>query len=216
MIGIYYEIPDGSPMEELSALKGELAKLEGFREAAREEQRKRRAPDLILELRRIEARMATVRVEIFRVEGNAIRVVSSREPCPDCQRMMPRGTRIRERCPLKRTGGEPMPRAKKPAAKAAPPSKEGTVVQYVLQGGEEIDAVIDADGKPCCPTCDRRLPKQKMLSPKEVATYEAREAKLKARLLEEHRHILGMANKTRAKLGKDPITLDEVLQEAAK
>jgi hypothetical protein len=106
-----------------------------------------------------------------------------------------------------------MPRKKKPvAAKRAPTPKNGAVQEYTLPSGTTIKAVI-ADGKPCCPTCDRPLPKQKMLSANEVATLEARSQKLTERLFAEQTHILSMVNKTRKKLGKDPLTLDEVAAE---
>ena len=107
-----------------------------------------------------------------------------------------------------------MPR-KKPVAKRAPTPKDGSVQEYTLQSGDTIKAVI-ADGKPCCPTCDRPLPKQKMLSAQEVARLEARSQKLQERLFAEQTHVLQMVNKTRQKLGKDPITLDEALETAGK
>lgn len=103
-----------------------------------------------------------------------------------------------------------MPRKKKPvASKRVSAPKNGSVQEYTLQNGTTIEAVI-ADGKPCCPTCDRPLPKQRMLSANDRATLEARQLKLTERLFAEQSHILSMVNKTRKKLGKDPLTLDEV------
>lgn len=107
-----------------------------------------------------------------------------------------------------------MPRKKVVASKRVPTPKNGTVLEYTLQNGKTIKAVV-ADGKPCCSMCERALPKQKALSAQEVARLEARQAKLIQRLLQEQEHILDMTNKTRKKLGKDPLTLDEVTAELA-
>lgn len=113
--------------------------------------------------------------------------------------------------PRKPTKKKPVAKRRKPA-----PPKDGSVVEYTLKDGETTINAVIADGKPCCPTCDRPLPKQKMLSAQEVARLQARQQGLRDRLFAEQQHILQMVNKTRKKLGQEPLTLDEAIEATGK
>lgn len=81
-------------MERVDALKAEMEKLVGFQRAAREEQRSGGGHDLILELKQIESRLATLRVEIFRCEKQVRRYAAPRQKCPCCERTLPVGVEI--------------------------------------------------------------------------------------------------------------------------
>ena len=101
-----------------------------------------------------------------------------------------------------------MPRKKAPAH-----------IDYVLPSGAVIQALKAKDPKTkrdmiVCPTCERRLPKQKVPTAAERARYEKRLATLTRRLQEDQAHIVHMLNKTRKKLGQAPLSVEEALAEA--
>ena len=101
-----------------------------------------------------------------------------------------------------------MPRKKAPAH-----------IDYVLPSGAVIQALKAKDPKTkrdmvVCPTCERRLPRQKAPTAAERQRYEKRIATLQKRLQEDQAHIVQMLNKTRKKLGQAPLTAEEVLAEA--
>lgn len=90
--------------------------------------------------------------------------------------------------------------------------EDGTVVKYTLRGGQVIEAQV-VNGKVCCPTCARPLPKPKGLTEVQKAREAARIAELKKRLFEEQQRILAMLQRSAGRLGEELPEIEAILAE---
>lgn len=77
---------------------------------------------------------------------------------------------------------------------------DGTKVVHVMADGTKITNAVWQDGKVCCPTCHRKLPKVDTAA--RIAKRRERAETLRVRAQEEFRHIADLIKKNARGLGE--------------